>query len=44
MSVDSRRGLRFEYVGFDLEPDLNRVVCRYRLDQRDFQVKADPDV
>jgi hypothetical protein len=37
VSVDSRRGLRFEYVGFDLEPDLNRVVCRYRLDQRDFR-------
>jgi UDP-N-acetyl-alpha-D-muramoyl-L-alanyl-L-glutamate epimerase len=37
VSVDSRRGLRFEYVGFDLEPDENRVVCRYRLDDRDFR-------
>jgi hypothetical protein len=37
VSVDSRRGLRFEYVGFDLEPDRNRVVCRYRLDERDFR-------
>jgi hypothetical protein len=35
--VDARRGLRFEYVGFDLEPELNRVVCRYRLDDRDFR-------
>jgi len=32
VSVDARRGLRFEYVGFDLEPEQNRVVCRYRLE------------
>jgi UDP-N-acetyl-alpha-D-muramoyl-L-alanyl-L-glutamate epimerase len=31
VSVDARRGLRFEYVGFDCEPEANRVVCRYRL-------------
>jgi len=37
VSVDARRGQRFEYVGFDLEPDQNRVVCRYRLDERDFR-------
>ncbi len=44
MSVDSRRGLRFEYVGYDLEPEQNRVVCRYRLDGRDFrEVIAFPD-
>lgn len=32
MSVDARRALRFEYVGFDLDPDLNRVTCHYRLE------------
>jgi hypothetical protein len=30
--MDARRGRRFEYVGFQLEPEHNRVVCRYRLD------------
>jgi hypothetical protein len=30
--VDPRRGSRFEYLGFDLEPEQNRVTCRYRLD------------
>jgi UDP-N-acetyl-alpha-D-muramoyl-L-alanyl-L-glutamate epimerase len=37
MSTDARRARRFEYAGFDLEPEQNRVVCRYRLDGRDFQ-------
>lgn len=32
MGVDARRGLRFEYVGFALEPEHDRVVCRYRLE------------
>jgi hypothetical protein len=36
-STDSRRGRRFEYAGFDLEPERNRVVCRYRLDGREFR-------
>src|SRR5689334_2396802 len=30
------RAQRFTYVGFDLEPEANRVVCRYRLDEQDF--------
>jgi hypothetical protein len=28
---------RFTYVGFDLDPDRNRVVCRYELDGRAFR-------
>jgi UDP-N-acetyl-alpha-D-muramoyl-L-alanyl-L-glutamate epimerase len=35
--VDAMRARRFEYVGFDLEPQNDRVVCRYRLDDRDFR-------
>jgi UDP-N-acetyl-alpha-D-muramoyl-L-alanyl-L-glutamate epimerase len=31
VTVDARRALRFEYVGFDVEPEQDRVVCRYRL-------------
>jgi UDP-N-acetyl-alpha-D-muramoyl-L-alanyl-L-glutamate epimerase len=27
----------FTYVGFDLDPPRNAVVCRYRLDDRDFR-------
>ena len=34
---DRRRGEVFAYVGYDLDPDRNRVVCRYRLDDRDFR-------
>jgi UDP-N-acetyl-alpha-D-muramoyl-L-alanyl-L-glutamate epimerase len=32
VTIDERRGRRFEYLGFDLEPERDRVVCRYRLD------------
>jgi len=32
VSVDARRAQRFKYVGFELEPDLNRVLCSYRLE------------
>ena len=34
---DRRRGEVFTYVGFDLDPERNRVVCHYRLDDRDFR-------
>jgi hypothetical protein len=37
MSRDARRARRFEYTGFSVEPEVNRVVCRYRLDGRDFE-------
>jgi len=37
VTLDARRGSRFEYAGFDLEPDRNQVVCRYRLDDREFR-------
>ncbi|MBT0773066.1 hypothetical protein KIH74_29250 [Kineosporia sp. J2-2] len=30
--TQSKRAQRFTYVGFDIEPESNRVVCRYRLD------------
>jgi UDP-N-acetyl-alpha-D-muramoyl-L-alanyl-L-glutamate epimerase len=32
MTMDARRGRRFEYVDFSLKPEQDRVVCRYRLD------------
>ena len=32
MSDHARRALRFEYVGFEVEPERDRVVCRYRLE------------
>jgi hypothetical protein len=32
-----RRGAVFQYVGHDLDPARNRLVCRYRLDGRDFR-------
>ena len=35
MVDDARRGQRFEYVGFELAPEQNRVTCRYRLDGRE---------
>ncbi|WP_298797611.1 hypothetical protein [uncultured Pseudonocardia sp.] len=31
------RAGRFTYVGFDVEPELDRVTCRYRLDEREFR-------
>jgi hypothetical protein len=31
------RGERFEYIGFDLDPTADRIVCRYRLDGLDFR-------
>jgi UDP-N-acetyl-alpha-D-muramoyl-L-alanyl-L-glutamate epimerase len=31
------RGERFEYVGFDLDPAADRIVCHYRLDGLDFR-------
>ena len=34
---DRRRGEVFTYVGFDLDLERNRVVCHYRLDDRDFR-------
>lgn len=27
----------FTYLGFDIDPSANRLTCRYRLDERDFQ-------
>ncbi|GAA4535225.1 hypothetical protein [Pseudonocardia xishanensis] len=32
----SHRAERFTYVGFDVEPGHNRLTCRYRLDDREF--------
>ncbi|MGV8965034.1 MAG: hypothetical protein ACOH2F_02030 [Cellulomonas sp.] len=37
MTVDSRRGKLFTYVGLDVDPDANRVVFDYRLDGRQFR-------
>jgi len=31
VTLDPRRGLRFEYVDFVLEPEHDQVTCRYRL-------------
>ncbi len=33
---EPRRAGRFTYVGFEIEPDADRVICRYRLDEQDF--------
>ncbi|GAB6899531.1 hypothetical protein [Kineosporia succinea] len=33
---EPQRAARFTYVGFDIEPAANRVVCRYRLDDTEF--------
>ncbi|GLY13537.1 hypothetical protein LWF15_00565 [Kineosporia rhizophila] len=33
---EPQRAERFTYLGFDLEPEANRVVCRYRLDELEF--------
>ncbi|GLY27340.1 hypothetical protein [Kineosporia sp. NBRC 101731] len=33
---EPRRAERFTYAGFDIEPEANRVVCRYRLDDLEF--------
>lgn len=33
----TERDARFTYVGFDVEPEHDRVSCRYRLDGRDFR-------
>jgi hypothetical protein len=32
-----RRADIFQYLGYDLDPERNRLVCRYRLDGRDFR-------
>lgn len=32
----STRAEVFSYVGFEIDPDRNRVSCRYRLDEREF--------
>jgi hypothetical protein len=34
---DQRRGAIFEYVGYDVDPGQKRIICRYRLDGRDFR-------
>ena len=36
-TVPRRRGDVFTYLGYDLDPAGNRVVCRYRLDGREFR-------
>ncbi|GAB3243826.1 hypothetical protein [Kineosporia babensis] len=33
---EPKRAERFTYLGFELEPEANRVVCRYRLDELEF--------
>jgi hypothetical protein len=33
---ESQRAERFTYVGFEIEPGADRVICRYRLDEQDF--------
>jgi hypothetical protein len=33
---EPQRAERFTYVGFEIEPEADRVVCRYRLDEQDF--------
>jgi hypothetical protein len=35
VTMDARRGRRFEYLDVELEPGHDRVVCRYRLDGPD---------
>ena len=35
------RGERFRYEGFDIDPDANRVTCRYSLDGRAFTELVD---
>jgi hypothetical protein len=37
MNAPIRRGEVFQYLGYDLDPTHNRLVCRYRLDGRDFR-------
>ncbi|WP_239311150.1 MULTISPECIES: hypothetical protein [unclassified Frankia] len=32
-----RRGESFRYVGYDIDPSHDRLVCRYRLDGREFR-------
>ncbi len=36
MKVSPRRGESFRYVGYDIDASRNRLVCRYRLDGREF--------
>ena len=35
--TDVSRSDIFRYVGYDLDPARNLLVCRYRLDDRDFR-------
>ncbi|WP_322749573.1 MULTISPECIES: hypothetical protein [unclassified Frankia] len=37
MNGSPRRGESFRYVGYDMDPAHNRLVCRYRLDGREFR-------
>ncbi|WP_131786947.1 endonuclease domain-containing protein [Protofrankia symbiont of Coriaria ruscifolia] len=37
MRVSPRRGESFRYVGYDIDASRNRLVCRYRLDGREFR-------
>ncbi|AEH10418.1 MULTISPECIES: hypothetical protein [Protofrankia] len=37
MTASPPRGESFHYVGYDIDASRNRLVCRYRLDGRDFR-------
>lgn len=36
MTPAPRRAETFQYVGYDIAPESNRLTCRYRLDDREF--------